>query len=107
MNKKTTAAKPAERPRAAKVTVPEPEPIDPAPIEASPVVEFRAEDLRVETVAAKAYEFFRAGRDGDFPEWDEVSSRGRNLYEEAARHVISGSEPRTDFERTVVEVLHG
>jgi hypothetical protein len=47
------------------------------------------------------------GQDGDFPEWDEVSQRGRNLYEDAARHVMDGGEPRTDFERTAVEVLHG
>lgn len=105
MNKKPTAAKPTERTRAAKVTVPEP--IDAAPVqdEASPEVVLR--EIRVEDLAKKAYDFFRAGRDGDFPEWDDVSQRGRNLYEDAARYVMDGGEPRTDFERTAVEVLHG
>jgi len=102
MNKKMTAAKPAERTRVAKVTVPEPELIE-APMDASPAVEVS----RAEVVAPKAYDFFRASMDGDFPDWDEVTQRGRNLYEDAARHVIDGGEPRTDFERVVVEVLHG
>lgn len=100
MNKKSTAAKPAERPRAAKATAPEPEPIETAP-------EVALREIRVEDFARKAYEFFRVGQDGDFPEWDEVSQCGRNLYKDAARHVMDGGEPRTDFERTAVEVLHG
>src|SRR5262245_35237644 len=44
---------------------------------------------------------------GDFPEWDQVSERGRALYFEGAAHVQNGGAPRTRFEEIVAEVLHG
>lgn len=44
---------------------------------------------------------------GDFPAWENVSDRGRQMYVDATVHVMGGNTPRTHFEEMVAEVLKG
>lgn len=56
---------------------------------------------------AELYATFRAKQtEGEFPPWASFSAETKSLYTEAVMHVKSGNEPRTDFERHVLEVLN-
>ncbi|HMX29799.1 MAG TPA: hypothetical protein PKC13_29710 [Blastocatellia bacterium] len=56
--------------------------------------------------ARVAYDAFVASQtEGNFPAWDELPEETKGLYVESLHHVVSGNEPRTDFDRTVARLL--
>jgi hypothetical protein len=52
-----------------------------------------------------AYNNFRVGREGDYPNWGDLAESVRELYRIAFLHVSEGGEPRTNYECEVKLLL--